>query len=358
MIKNVPDYSQPPATSLPSTIDSNFCSPYAYLNIIVYWELVQAHPNAVGLMAGLSPDTVAEYIGWFMDTNDQGSPLRMNGNGLLPAAGTYAIDQSAGMLEFVQFDAQNTFTFPYSVPSQKIAHNWDISPVLPEDFPLYMAEINDGNPVKVDFIYWHILPTGDTLFDPGPPEDTILIYKWGPVDPTSAFDPEAPWEEWNLEIGENGIGHAVTGVGYIMDTLEFAIVHDNWANTPKNIAIPWHHPMLPFQLVSSMILVHLPPVGIEKTEATDQPAHIRLSQNYPNPFNPKTFLNYQLTVHAPVRLVVTDISGRQMKILVDEPQSPGFYQVEFDGSEIASGIYYYQLTAGSHSISRKMVLLK
>jgi hypothetical protein len=358
MIKQVPDYSQPPSTILPSTIDSNFCSPFAYLNIIAYWELIQGHSHALGMMAGLSPAGVAEYIGWFMDTNNQGSPMRMNGTGLAAAAGTYAIDQSEGIMEYTQFDPQNSFGFPYSIPAQKVSFFWDISPVLLEDFPLYMTEINDGNPVKLDFLHWHIIPTGDTIFDSGPPQDTIFIYKWGPVDPTTAFDPEAPWEEWNLEIGENGIGHAVTGVGYIMDTLEFAIVHDNWANTPKNIAIPWHHPMIPFQLVSSMILVHLPPVVIHDGEQSNRMVHVKLNQNYPNPFNPVTTIHYQLPMTSRVRLTVHNILGQEIEILVNRKMPAGYHQIVWKAKNFPSGIYYCKIQAGDYSDVKKMVLVK
>jgi hypothetical protein len=277
IIKNVPDYSQPPALTLPSTIDSNYCAPFAFLNIVGYWELVRAHPNAMGMMAGLPPEVAAEYIGWFMDTNNQGSSVRQNAGAL----GTLAVDQLEGISDFVIFDQNNPLLFPWTIPPAKIANSWDIQFFMPDDFPEFQREINDGFPVKLDFLFWNILATGDTLFDPGPPIDTILIYRWGSLQSNTSFDPEAPWEEWNLEVGELGIGHAVTGIGYIVDTLNFAIVHDNWANTPLNIAIPWNHPVLPMQMVTYMIFIHVPPATILENARTRGPEYFNLLQNYP-----------------------------------------------------------------------------
>ena len=62
-----------------------------------------------------------------------------------------------------------------------------------------MGEIDLGFPVKLDFLHWHILPTGNYIFDPGLIEDTVYIYKWGAIMDSSGFDPVAPQERWNLE---------------------------------------------------------------------------------------------------------------------------------------------------------------
>lgn len=83
-----------------------------------------------------------------------------------------------------------------------------------------------------------------------------------------------------------------------------------------------------------------------------------LSQNFPNPFNPSTVISYQLAVIGFVTLKVYDILGREVATLVNEEKSAGEYEVEFDGSALTSGIYFYQLKAGEYSETRKMVLLK
>jgi hypothetical protein len=274
LIPNVPDHSQPPDVTLPSTQNnsSNYCAPFAFVNIVDYWETVYLHHNAQGMMGGLPAKQIAEFIGWFMDTNDQGSPNRRNGTDsrTYPAAeGTYAGDQSTGMQEFVTCDTANMYGFPYTLSPAKQAYPWQISPPLPESFAAgYQAEIGMGRPVKLDFIYWNPIPTGDSIFVPisGSESEIVHIYTWGPqighTDQPGWQD--VPWERWNLEREplDHNIGHAVTGVGYIIDTLEFAIVHDNWSATPKNIAIPWRDNQ-GMPMVTAMISVTLPPAIVK-----------------------------------------------------------------------------------------------
>jgi ligand-binding sensor domain-containing protein len=83
-----------------------------------------------------------------------------------------------------------------------------------------------------------------------------------------------------------------------------------------------------------------------------------LSQNYPNPFNPSTVISYQLPVIGFVTLKVYNILGREIATLVNEEKPAGEYKVEFNGNNLPSGIYFYQLKAGSFAEIRKMVLLK
>ncbi len=274
MIPNVPDHSQPPAITLSSTLkdSTNYCAPFAHLNIVDYLENVYLHPNAQGMMGGLTPKEAVEYIGWFLDTNNNGDTTRANGTIFQKASGTYTIDESEGMRNYVLFDPQNLLGFPFPAPPMKIAYPWDISPPMIEDFPIYMGEIDMGHLVKLDFLYWNPIPTGDTVFVTDPP-DTILVYKWGPQIPNTGGMEDVPWEEWNLEMDpERNIGHAVTGVGSIMDTLEFAIVHDNWSTTPKNIAIPWRNMQTGIPYVTAMIFV-LPNPAIVQVSLPDTTAY-------------------------------------------------------------------------------------
>ena len=88
-----------------------------------------------------------------------------------------------------------------------------------------------------------------------------------------------------------------------------------------------------------------------------------LSQNYPNPFNPITTIKFTIpaveTGHAPsVQLKVYDILGKQITTLVNDELSEGEYEVTFDASGLSSGIYFYQLIAGSNLLTKQMLLLK
>ena len=88
------------------------------------------------------------------------------------------------------------------------------------------------------------------------------------------------------------------------------------------------------------------------------PARFALEQNYPNPFNPTTAVSYQLSAVSDVKLVVYDVLGREVAVLVNEKKNPGRYEVQFDGSRLASGVYVYRLIAGRFVECRKMILMK
>ncbi len=95
------------------------------------------------------------------------------------------------------------------------------------------------------------------------------------------------------------------------------------------------------------------------------PTRFELEQNYPNPFNPTTTIQYtiagtrgQASGVSEVRIVIYDLLGREVATLVNAKQSPGSYEVKFDGSRFASGVYFYRLAAGSYTAVKTMLLLK
>jgi photosystem II stability/assembly factor-like uncharacterized protein len=83
-----------------------------------------------------------------------------------------------------------------------------------------------------------------------------------------------------------------------------------------------------------------------------------LSQNYPNPFNPTTTIRYEISERSFVTIKVYDVLGSEVATLVNEEKTIGDYEVEFDGSGLTSGIYFYQLKAGNFVETKKMILLK
>jgi hypothetical protein len=78
--------------------------------------------------------------------------------------------------------------------------------------------------------------------------------------------------------------------------------------------------------------------------------------NYPNPFNPLTHIEYTVPVTSQVTLRVYDVQGRLIITLVDEKLKQGHYQVDFDGTKLASGIYFYNIKIGKYHLSQKMLL--
>jgi len=83
-----------------------------------------------------------------------------------------------------------------------------------------------------------------------------------------------------------------------------------------------------------------------------------LDQNYPNPFNQSSIINFKSSISGIVRIVVYDLSGREVKILVNEVKTAGSYSVAFDASSLSSGIYFYKMTAGEFSDVKKMILVR
>jgi hypothetical protein len=87
-------------------------------------------------------------------------------------------------------------------------------------------------------------------------------------------------------------------------------------------------------------------------------ADYRLMQNYPNPFNPRTTIRFEVPRREHVKLKVYDLLGREVAALVDEMKSAGHHEVTFDASKVASGIYFYKLTAGEFGGTRRMAVVK
>jgi hypothetical protein len=83
-----------------------------------------------------------------------------------------------------------------------------------------------------------------------------------------------------------------------------------------------------------------------------------LEQNYPNPFNPSTVIRYQTAEKSNVTLTVYNSIGRKISTLLNEVKSKGTFTIEFNGSNLPSGIYYFRLQAGTFTDTKKMVLLR
>jgi cyclomaltodextrinase / maltogenic alpha-amylase / neopullulanase len=98
--------------------------------------------------------------------------------------------------------------------------------------------------------------------------------------------------------------------------------------------------------------------GPTSVSGDERPATFSLEQNYPNPFNPSTVVSCQFPVASDVRLVVYDLLGREVAVLMDGWKEAGSYQIRFDGSRLASGMYVYRLTAGQYTAARTMMLVK
>ncbi len=91
---------------------------------------------------------------------------------------------------------------------------------------------------------------------------------------------------------------------------------------------------------------------------TSLPLEFKLEQNYPNPFNPVTVIKFKVPSSQLMTLKIYDLLGREVATMVNEEKQPGSYEVKFDGSNLASGTYFYRLQAGSFVQVKKMMLIK
>ena len=98
------------------------------------------------------------------------------------------------------------------------------------------------------------------------------------------------------------------------------------------------------------------PTGLNNN--SEKPDKFSLSQNYPNPFNPVTKINYSIPKQGFVTLKVYDLIGREVRTLVNEVKASGSYSVDFNASELSSGVYFYKIQAGDFTETKKMMLIK
>jgi hypothetical protein len=103
--------------------------------------------------------------------------------------------------------------------------------------------------------------------------------------------------------------------------------------------------------------------GVFGTNSVDRlegitPDGFALEQNYPNPFNPSTKIRYSVPVSGNVTLKVFNLVGEQVGLLVNQEQISGVYEVDFSAFGMSSGVYFYQLSVGNYTATKKMILMK
>jgi predicted GH43/DUF377 family glycosyl hydrolase len=102
-----------------------------------------------------------------------------------------------------------------------------------------------------------------------------------------------------------------------------------------------------------------PCLGIQgKMTNSNLPIEFTLEQNYPNPFNPSTMINYQLTMTNEVELSIYNLLGERVTTLVNGRKRAGYHQVDWDASNMASGVYLYRLEAEGYVETKKMILMR
>lgn len=176
--------------------------------------------------------------------------------------------------------------------------------------------------------------------------------------------PDAPVNAFAIDLNNQDILYAGSDVGAFVSFnkglswqtlgsgLPVVSVYDLKIHPVTNYLIAGTHGRSMYRLNLNQL------TGIDQKHNRPIAESYKLLQNYPNPFNPATTISYSLPRNSLVKLTVFDIQGKEVKSLVNEVKSAGSYQVEFNATNLPSGVYLYRLEAAGYSETKKLLLLK
>ena len=227
-----------------------------------------------------------------------------------------------------------------------------IVPVTPEgQFSTELINLNTGDGIRIGAY------ANDITWDHW---DNIIINNNQQTDllEIGAYANDVSWDHWDNIIVNNNQQTDLLEIGAYANDVSW----DHWDNIITNNN---QDNMIEVDLES--VLDNLTIYAERKNNESDNggiefigtyPRNPKLHQNYPNPFNPVTNINFSIAENTFVSIKVYDITGREIASLVNEIKSPGNYSVIFDGSNLISGFYFYQIIAGDYRETKKMSLLK
>jgi hypothetical protein len=232
-----------------------------------------------------------------------------------------------------------TKTISYNVSANFYADRCRIITfVYKQSTPLYLAEVQQGQKWNLTET---IVPVELTSFTSGV-IGTDVVLKWG-----TSTETNNKGFEIQREINDNFIT-----IGFINGSGTSTESH-TYTYTDKNLdpgTYTYRLNQVDFDGTSK--------ASEAITVVVERPVNFSLEQNYPNPFNPSTQINYSIAVRGNVNLIVYDLLGRKVQTLVNEVKEPGSYKVNFDASNLPSGIYAYRIQSGNFIQTKKMMLLK
>ena len=181
------------------------------------------------------------------------------------------------------------------------------------------------------------------------PGEEILSYSLPPKPPTGAFDVRY---EGDWSVAKDG------GEIEIMNSsnklkINYEVYQDTWVLVNKLTKEEY-----PLTNAGTIDIVGEVSGFTLKMEHASLPVQYALSQNYPNPFNPVTSISYSVPSEGSISLKVFDLLGEEVAAIVEGEHQSGNYTVQFDGSQLSSGVYFYKLTSRDYTLTKKLILMK
>jgi hypothetical protein len=223
--------------------------------------------------------------------------------------------------------------------------------------PMSVSISDFNNDSKQDFISANYSGTASVLLN------TVIFLL--PVE-LSSFDVSVEGQnvilQWNTITEENNSGFEVqrssagrgwTKIGFINGRGTTNILQNYWFADNKLSSDTYRYRLKQIDFNGNFKYYDL-----QSEVVVGIPNKFILNQNYPNPFNPNTVISYQLPSAGFISLKIYDITGREVKQLVNEIQQAGYYTVNFNAAGLSSGMYFYKLSAGNFNEVKKMVVIK
>ena len=314
--------------------------------LVALWHFDEGSDTIAVDASGNGKDGILKDGAVFADAGVSGSAIEIAGTGHILVPGGGSLDKINKKI------AIETWIKPASLLSQRniILAQWDGS-AGQRAYVLYLE--TDG------IIHFMLSPSGDGGgFKEIASTSSIDSTKWNQIVVTSDGD--------SMRIYINGESDAVSEApsgGIYVPTKPLYIGDWGWGdvadNTEQYNGLIDEMALYNYAISVDTIKAHyenLNPVGVETI--TDVPNKFLLHQNYPNPFNPTTVISFALPKASDVQLSVFNILGEKVAQLVDGKMVAGNYNVNFNATNLASGIYIYKLKAGNFSTVKKMILMK
>jgi len=313
--------------------------------LIALWHFDEGSDTIAVDASGNGKDGILKDGAVFADAGVSGSAIEIVGTGHILVPGGGSLDKINEKITI------ETWVKPSSLSKRNIVlAQWDGS-AGQRAYVLYLE--TDG------IIHFMLSPSGDGGgFKEIASTSSIDSTKWNQIVVTSDGD--------SMRIYINGESDAVSEApsgGIYVPTKPLYIGDWGWGdvadNTEQYNGLIDEMALYNYAISVDTIKAHyenLNPVGVETI--TDVPNKFLLHQNYPNPFNPTTVISFALPKASDVQLSVFNILGEKVAQLVDGKMVAGNYNVNFNATNLASGIYIYKLKAGNFSTVKKMILMK